>query len=198
MGPVVAREPDFVHAIVQGKDPVGRHNGADVVDDPLRREAGFKLPVGDAREDPLPEIDQRFCVWKPALKPVRQELEGGPEIPDHLGLREIDLLDSGRLVPDMNGLRSVAIHHEGRLFDRVVSDRDDEIGPFDGLVDIVPLGKSGSTQIEVHAAWAKIPLKALQARIAELDQARVALKRLVGECASGRTGPCPILSSFGV
>ncbi len=37
-----------------------------------------------------------------------------------------------------------------------------------------------------------------EARIAELDQARNALERLVGKCTSGKTGPCPILSSFGI
>jgi len=41
-------------------------------------------------------------------------------------------------------------------------------------------------------------LEVLKARIAELDQARIALMRLVGEGASGKTGPCPILSSFGI
>ena len=45
---------------------------------------------------------------------------------------------------------------------------------------------------------AKARLEALDAKIAELQAARESLKRLVGECASGRTGPCPILRSFGV
>jgi MerR family mercuric resistance operon transcriptional regulator len=38
----------------------------------------------------------------------------------------------------------------------------------------------------------------LEARIAELMRARDALQRLSKECAEGSTGPCPILSSFGV
>ena len=41
-------------------------------------------------------------------------------------------------------------------------------------------------------------LTALDARIAELKQARDALKRLAQECGSGSPGPCPILTSFGV
>jgi len=41
-------------------------------------------------------------------------------------------------------------------------------------------------------------LVALDARIAELKQARDALKRLAHECGSGSPGPCPILTSFGV
>ena len=36
----------------------------------------------------------------------------------------------------------------------------------------------------------------LDARIAELDRARDALRRLSKECAEGTTGPCPILRSF--
>jgi MerR family transcriptional regulator, mercuric resistance operon regulatory protein len=39
---------------------------------------------------------------------------------------------------------------------------------------------------------------ALDARIAELKQARDSLKRLAHECGSGSPGPCPILTSFGV
>lgn len=41
-------------------------------------------------------------------------------------------------------------------------------------------------------------LAALGAKIAELQRARAALQRLVGECAEGSTGRCPILASFGV
>ena len=41
-------------------------------------------------------------------------------------------------------------------------------------------------------------IKALNAKIAELERARDALQRLATECGGGRKGPCPILSSFGV
>jgi MerR family mercuric resistance operon transcriptional regulator len=41
-------------------------------------------------------------------------------------------------------------------------------------------------------------LVALDARIAELKQARDALKRLARECGTGGPGPCPILTSFEV
>jgi MerR family mercuric resistance operon transcriptional regulator len=41
-------------------------------------------------------------------------------------------------------------------------------------------------------------VRALDARIAELKQARNALKRLAHECGSGSPGPCPILTSFDV
>ncbi len=43
---------------------------------------------------------------------------------------------------------------------------------------------------------AKNRIGALDAKIAELQQARKALQRLVGECASDKSGPCPILASF--
>jgi len=45
---------------------------------------------------------------------------------------------------------------------------------------------------------ARVRLEALDARLAELEQARSSLRRLLGECASGKSGPCPILSSFGI
>jgi len=38
---------------------------------------------------------------------------------------------------------------------------------------------------------------ALDAKIAELKQARTALARLARECEEGRAGPCPIIASFG-
>ena len=38
----------------------------------------------------------------------------------------------------------------------------------------------------------------LDVRIAELERARDALRRLSSQCAEGSTGPCPILSSFEV
>jgi MerR family mercuric resistance operon transcriptional regulator len=39
-------------------------------------------------------------------------------------------------------------------------------------------------------------LAELDARMAELEKARASLQTLVSECASGKTGPCPILKSF--
>src|SRR4051812_28187772 len=43
---------------------------------------------------------------------------------------------------------------------------------------------------------AQARVKALDARIAELQQARDALRRLAKECGAGSAGPCPILTSF--
>ena len=40
-------------------------------------------------------------------------------------------------------------------------------------------------------------LAALDSRIAELSQARASLARLAKECSEDRTGPCPIIASFG-
>jgi Predicted transcriptional regulators len=45
---------------------------------------------------------------------------------------------------------------------------------------------------------AKARLAALNERISELNRAREALERLIGECSSGEKGPCPILASFGL
>ncbi|MFL6759016.1 MerR family transcriptional regulator [Sphingomonas sp.] len=47
-------------------------------------------------------------------------------------------------------------------------------------------------------ALANDRVKALDAKIVELQQARDALKRLARECGSGSPGPCPILTSFDV
>ena len=43
---------------------------------------------------------------------------------------------------------------------------------------------------------AKARIEALDAKIADLQRARDALRRLASECAEGSSGPCPILASF--
>lgn len=43
---------------------------------------------------------------------------------------------------------------------------------------------------------AREQIAALDARIAELEQARASLRHLATECGSGAAGPCPILTSF--
>ncbi|MFA9201563.1 MAG: MerR family transcriptional regulator [Cypionkella sp.] len=45
---------------------------------------------------------------------------------------------------------------------------------------------------------AQLRITVLDAKMAELSQAREALQRLANQCASGTHGPCPILASFGV
>ena len=45
-------------------------------------------------------------------------------------------------------------------------------------------------------ALAQGRLVELDARIAELEAARTALRRLAGACAGGGKGPCPILEAF--
>ena len=45
-------------------------------------------------------------------------------------------------------------------------------------------------------ALAQERLVELDARIAELEAARTALRRLAGACAGGGKGPCPILEAF--
>ena len=44
---------------------------------------------------------------------------------------------------------------------------------------------------------AKARIVALDAKIAELEEARTSLARLAKECGEGRDGPCPIIASFG-
>lgn len=45
-------------------------------------------------------------------------------------------------------------------------------------------------------ALANERVAALDLKIAEMEKARAALRRLAGECGSGSAGPCPILTSF--
>jgi hypothetical protein len=52
---------------------------------------------------------------------------------------EVHLLDGGGQVADMQYLWSFRAHDEGRLLDRVVADRDDQVGAVDGSVHVVAL-----------------------------------------------------------
>lgn len=45
-------------------------------------------------------------------------------------------------------------------------------------------------------AMARERLAALDAQIAQLDQARASLAKLASACAKGGAGPCPILAAF--
>jgi MerR family mercuric resistance operon transcriptional regulator len=47
-------------------------------------------------------------------------------------------------------------------------------------------------------ALAAARIEALDAKIADLDRARTALRRLAADCAKGENGPCPILASFDI
>jgi MerR family mercuric resistance operon transcriptional regulator len=62
--------------------------------------------------------------------------------------------------------------------------------------ELVELDASDDRSRARHLARERV--KALDAKIAELEQARDALKRLARECGNGSPGPCPILTSFEV
>lgn len=51
---------------------------------------------------------------------------------------------------------------------------------------------------EEARALAYLRLTALDEKIAELEEARSSLRRLIDRCADGKEGPCPILASFGL
>ena len=106
-GAVVSREPDLVHAVVEGDDAVRRHDAADIVHEPLRRQSVLGGTLGDPAQNALAQRQQRLRVRNLAFDPVRQKPQRRADIANHLGLREIDLLDIRRLIADMNDLRPV-------------------------------------------------------------------------------------------
>lgn len=54
---------------------------------------------------------------------------------------------------------------------------------------------AGQDRARAHAL-AQARLTELDGRIAELETARGALRRLATACAGGATGPCPIIAAF--
>ena len=64
-----------------------------------------------------------------------------------------DLFDGGGDIADISDLGSGAgAHQERRLLHGVVSDRDDEIGALDRIMDIVALGQRRSAEIQLGIA----------------------------------------------
>jgi MerR family mercuric resistance operon transcriptional regulator len=66
----------------------------------------------------------------------------------------------------------------------------------DEIAELLALDKS-EDRARVRAL-AKARLEALEAKIAEIESARTALKRLSKACAASEKGPCPILEAFEV
>ena len=127
---------------------------AHVVNDALRRQrkAVFLAAVGDAAQNAFAQRQQCAGVRQAALDAVGEQFETRPDVANHLALRKIDLLDGGRRVADMDHLRPLRAHDEGRLLDRVVADRDDQVGAVDRLVDVVALAERGRSHVKLAAA----------------------------------------------
>src|SRR6202008_1740280 len=56
-----------------------------------------------------------------------------------------------RQITDMNDCRTVGPHEKGRFLNRVVANRQDQIGLGDGLVDIIAFRKSNRPYVKVSA-----------------------------------------------
>ena len=128
---VAAREPDLVHAVVERDDAVGRHHLAHVADDALRRQREARL-LG-AVERALEDAPGAAGPAPPAFgslpfDAVGQQRQARAQVADDLGMREVHLLDVGRRVADVDHLRTLRAHDERRLLDRVVADRQDQVG----------------------------------------------------------------------
>ena len=104
------------------------------------------------RDKSLAQGSQRGCRLQLALKPFGQQRQTGTDIAHQFGVREVDLFDIGRRIADVDHLRPVRPHQERRLLDRVVTDRDDQVGPVDRLVDVIPLREGCCAHIEIMAA----------------------------------------------
>ena len=136
---------------------------------------------------PAPKAEQvRLAGLQLALKPIRKQRQARPDVADHLGVREVDLLDVGRRIADMDHLRPALAHEEGRLLDRVVADGDDQIGPVHRPVHVVALGERGGAHVEVgpardralaHLRVEERQLRALHERRELLGHARTACRR---------------------
>ena len=89
---------------------------------------------------------RRPSAFGVAAEPVRQQRKARADVADHLRVGKVDLLHIGRREADVDDLRPARPHDEGRLLHRVVTDRDDQVGLVDRLVNVVPLRQRGGGQ----------------------------------------------------
>src|SRR5699024_1047340 len=99
---VVAGEPDLVHAVVQGHDPIGRDHVADLLDDPLWDEPFLIGSLMDLDEDLIAHRQERLGGGYGTAEHLGELVQGRRQVPDDLELREIHLLDDGGTVPDVD------------------------------------------------------------------------------------------------
>ena len=146
---VVTGEPDFIDAVVQGDDALGRQHAADVGNQALRvdREASVVGALGDLRFVGFADGHQAGEV------PVRGVGQGFADLPDGIGnvtdhfhLGEVHGIDFGGAEADVNDFGTTTHHEEWRLLDHVVADVDDQVGGFYGAVHEVAGRQCGVTQ----------------------------------------------------
>lgn len=95
--------------------------------------------------------------------------------------------------PRSGGIR----RYDQRHLDRVGFIRKAQAAGFT-LAEIAELLSLDRGQDRARARdLARARIDAIDAKVAELSEARVALQRLAEECASRKRGPCPIIASFG-
>ncbi len=87
-----------------------------------------------------------------ALDAIGQQLQAWTDVAHDLALREVNPLDVRRRIADMDHLRAFRAHDEGRLLDRIVTDRDDQVGAIDGLMDVVALAQRSRSHVKLAAA----------------------------------------------
>ena len=100
------------------------------------------------REDVVAQAEQRLRPRQLIFEPVGEEGEARADVADELRLRKKHLLDRRREIADMQHRRSVRPHEERRLLNRVVADRNDEIGPIDRPMHVIALRQRRGAHVE--------------------------------------------------
>ena len=72
---------------------------------------------------------------------TRKAENAAGNVADNFLLGEIDIIDGRRIEIDVNDLAAIVFHEKRRLFDNVMTDVDDQVGPIDSTMDIIVFGK---------------------------------------------------------
>ena len=146
---IVARKPDFVHAIVEGDDAVGRHDRAHIGDQSRRADGKAAVVATDVHK----RVDMLFDFHKTGKIPRILFADTLFNLPDAVGdiadnflLRKINRIDDSAGKIDMDDLKAIALHKKGRFLNNIVTDVDNQVGAFDGAVQQVVGRKGGVTE----------------------------------------------------
>ena len=145
---VVSCEPDLVHTVIKGDDPVRRHEFPDLRYQALRQDGkGIVIHIPtDVFLDGLLYLAEITEIPGAGVVESRcYPLHTVSDVADNLQLREVHRIHLGGVEVDVDH-RHLRAHEEGGFLHHVVADVDDEIGTRDGPVQEVVVGKGRVAQ----------------------------------------------------
>ena len=117
-----------------------------------------------------------------------QAPQGVRDVADHLVLREVHLFDAGWVKADVKTTSRgpLGAHQEWRLLDDIVTDRQNQIGFGDRVVNVVAFGERRRTEVQIRIAVDRaLPHLRVEERDARTAHERRELRHQVAAVGGG-------------